>query len=136
VSELRSQCGKLQVLDRLLTSLRSQGHKVVLFSQMARMLDLLDYYLSEQDIQCRKFDGSTAWADRQKYITGEGRGRAVPAFFFFSFFLFPALFVLLFPFNLILIVAISDQPSSFFDDKYAILYPQSSTRTPRCPCSC
>lgn len=48
---LRAQCGKLQLLDRLLEGLLPKGHKVLIFSQMARMLDLLDYYLAEQGIE-------------------------------------------------------------------------------------
>ena len=39
------QCsGKLVCLDKLLTRLRREGHKVLLFSQMVRMLDILADY--------------------------------------------------------------------------------------------
>ena len=37
--------GKLVVLDQMLAYLRSKGHKVLLFSQMTRMLDILQDYL-------------------------------------------------------------------------------------------
>ena len=34
--------GKLDVLDRLLTKLKAKGHRVVIFSQFTRMLDIVD----------------------------------------------------------------------------------------------
>ena len=37
---------KLVLVDRLLSSLHSAGHKVLLFSQMKRMLDILQDYLT------------------------------------------------------------------------------------------
>ena len=38
--------GKLAVLDRLLTKLIAKGHRVVLFSQWNRVLDILEDFLS------------------------------------------------------------------------------------------
>lgn len=38
--------GKLVVIDQLLTHLRATGHKVLVFSQMTRMLDILQDYLN------------------------------------------------------------------------------------------
>ena len=38
--------GKMKVLDQLLTALLERGHKVLIFSQMTRMLDILGDYLS------------------------------------------------------------------------------------------
>ena len=37
--------GKLAVLDKLLIRLRETGHRVLIFSQMVRMLDILAEYL-------------------------------------------------------------------------------------------
>ena len=37
--------GKLLLLDKMLTYLKSAGHKVLLFSQMTHMLDILQDYL-------------------------------------------------------------------------------------------
>ncbi len=34
-------CGKLQVLETLLRRRRDEGHRVLIFTQMARMLDIL-----------------------------------------------------------------------------------------------
>ena len=42
--------GKLQLLDRLLVRLQQTGHRVLIFSQMVRMLDILVEYLGENFI--------------------------------------------------------------------------------------
>ena len=34
--------GKLKLMDRMLTRLRQDGHKVLVFSQMTRMLDIME----------------------------------------------------------------------------------------------
>lgn len=38
--------GKLVLLDKLLTRLRERGNRVLIFSQMVRMLDILADYLT------------------------------------------------------------------------------------------
>jgi len=37
-------CGKMVILDKLLPKLRVQGSRVLIFSQMTRMLDILEDY--------------------------------------------------------------------------------------------
>lgn len=37
--ELVKQCGKMQLLDRLLTRLKAGGHKVLIFSQVTEPVD-------------------------------------------------------------------------------------------------
>uniref|UniRef100_A0A061RSK4 Atp-dependent dna helicase ddm1-like n=1 Tax=Tetraselmis sp. GSL018 TaxID=582737 RepID=A0A061RSK4_9CHLO len=66
--ELKQQCGKLQLLDRLLTKLFAGGHKVLIFSQMTKMLDLLDHYLEESGVRAARIDGSVQWEDRKRWI--------------------------------------------------------------------
>lgn len=39
---LVSDAGKLYVLDTLLQRLKSEGHRVLIYSQMTRMIDLLE----------------------------------------------------------------------------------------------
>ena len=40
--------GKFKVLDRMLTKLYAEGHKVLIFSQMTKLLDILqDYCVSK-----------------------------------------------------------------------------------------
>ena len=38
-------CGKLKVLDQMINELVERGHKILVFSQMTRMLDILGDYL-------------------------------------------------------------------------------------------
>jgi SNF2 family DNA or RNA helicase len=37
--------GKLQLLDKLLIKLKADNHRVLIFSQMKRVLDILEDYL-------------------------------------------------------------------------------------------
>ena len=46
--ELVAQCGKFRLLDRLMTKLRAKGHKVLIFSQMTRMLDLIESFFEQR----------------------------------------------------------------------------------------
>ena len=43
--------GKLHLLDQMLTFLYQNGHKVLLFSQMTHMLDILQDYLGYRGIK-------------------------------------------------------------------------------------
>lgn len=57
--------GKLRVLDKLLPKLQEQGSRVLIFSQMTRVLDILeDYCLWKQYHYCR-LDGQTPHEERQ-----------------------------------------------------------------------
>ena len=40
------KCGKLKVLDQMLDELLKRGHKMLIFSQMTRMMDILGDYLN------------------------------------------------------------------------------------------
>lgn len=61
-------CGKLVILDKLLPKLREQDSRVLIFSQMTRMLDILeDYCLWRQYKYCR-LDGQTPHEDRNRQI--------------------------------------------------------------------
>ncbi|XP_020108708.1 protein CHROMATIN REMODELING 5 isoform X2 [Ananas comosus] len=51
--------GKLVILDKLLIRLRETNHRVLIFSQMVRMLDILAEYLSLRGFQFQRLDGST-----------------------------------------------------------------------------
>ncbi|XP_064456046.1 lymphoid-specific helicase-like [Ornithodoros turicata] len=56
--------GKLRLLDAMLLQLRKRGHKVLLFSQMTRMLDLLEEYCALRNFQYCRLDGDTRSEDR------------------------------------------------------------------------
>jgi SNF2 family DNA or RNA helicase len=72
---LVSVCGKLQFLDQLLPALRARGNRVLIFSQMTRVLDVLEDYLelrgmrnSETETNYCRIDGSTKSDDRARQI--------------------------------------------------------------------
>ncbi|KAH9790087.1 protein chromatin remodeling 5 [Citrus sinensis] len=51
--------GKLVILDKLLVRLHETKHRVLIFSQMVRMLDILAEYMSYKGFQFQRLDGST-----------------------------------------------------------------------------
>eukprot|EP01133_Synstelium_polycarpum_P017185 gene17185-20476_t len=50
--------GKLILLDKLLVRLKETGHRVLIFSQMVRMLDILADYLKGRGFLFQRLDGS------------------------------------------------------------------------------
>ncbi|KAK2190804.1 hypothetical protein NP493_68g04006 [Ridgeia piscesae] len=56
--------GKLVLIDHLLTYLKAGGHKVLLFSQMTRMLDILQDYLGYRGYTYERLDGSVRGEER------------------------------------------------------------------------
>lgn len=55
---------KMMVLDKLLKRLRAQGSRVLIFSQMSRLLDILEDYCVFREYNYCRIDGSTAHEDR------------------------------------------------------------------------
>ncbi|KAJ3105782.1 hypothetical protein HK100_003822, partial [Physocladia obscura] len=51
--------GKMVLLDKLLARLKESGHRVLIFSQMVRLLDILQDYLSMSGYRFQRLDGST-----------------------------------------------------------------------------
>ena len=51
--------GKMQIRDRMLKRLKAKGHRVVIFSQFTRMLDIVDDYLSLRGYGYCRLDGNT-----------------------------------------------------------------------------
>ncbi|KAK9053416.1 hypothetical protein SSX86_030050 [Deinandra increscens subsp. villosa] len=51
--------GKLVILDKLLDRLHETNHRVLIFSQMVKMLDILAEYLSIKGFKYQRLDGST-----------------------------------------------------------------------------
>jgi SWI/SNF-related matrix-associated actin-dependent regulator of chromatin subfamily A member 5 len=56
--------GKMVILDRLLKRMKAQGSRVLIFSQMSRVLDILEDYCLMREFQYCRIDGSTAHEDR------------------------------------------------------------------------
>eukprot|EP00116_Pleurobrachia_bachei_P003386 sb/3463648/ len=64
--ELLKSSGKLLLLDRLLRALFARNHKVLIFSTMTKLLDIVGDYLSLEDIAHSRLDGSMSFADRDE----------------------------------------------------------------------
>ena len=60
--------GKMILIDKLLPKLRKDGHKVLIFSQMVRVLDILEDYLIYKNYPTERIDGSTGEIERQTAI--------------------------------------------------------------------
>ena len=65
---LISDCAKLKKLDELLKKLIAEDHRVLIFCQMTRMLDILEEYMSKRKYTYFRMDGSTQIADRRDMI--------------------------------------------------------------------
>ncbi|KAL0484733.1 hypothetical protein AKO1_011648 [Acrasis kona] len=59
---------KFQLLIKMLDRLKKSGHKVLIFSLMTRMLDVLEDYLVLTKYKYCRLDGSVAQQDRQESI--------------------------------------------------------------------
>lgn len=62
--EILRASGKFELLDRLLPKLQKTDHRVLLFSQMTRLLDILEIYLNFQGFKYLRLDGTTKTEDR------------------------------------------------------------------------
>jgi SWI/SNF-related matrix-associated actin-dependent regulator of chromatin subfamily A member 5 len=65
---LVENCGKMVVLDKLLKRLHEKGLRVLLFTQMTRILDLMEDYLVMRKFNYCRIDGNTTYEDREAYI--------------------------------------------------------------------
>ena len=62
---IQYDCGKLQSLDRLLRNLKTGNHRVLIFTQMTRMLDVLEAFLNFHGHIYLRLDGTTKVDQRQ-----------------------------------------------------------------------
>ncbi|XP_043930139.1 chromatin-remodeling ATPase INO80 [Protopterus annectens] len=65
---LITDSGKLYALDHLLTRLKSQGHRVLIYSQMTRMIDLLEEYMVYRQHTYMRLDGSSKISERRDMV--------------------------------------------------------------------
>lgn len=62
---LQYDCGKLQALDRLLRKLQAGGHRALIFTQMTKVLDILERFLNIHGHKYLRLDGATKVEQRQ-----------------------------------------------------------------------
>ncbi|KAG7394336.1 DNA excision repair protein ERCC-6 [Phytophthora boehmeriae] len=63
-----SASGKMIVLEKVLTMWKSQGHRVLIFTQTRSMLDILESFMSRLGHTCCRLDGTTGVAERQSRL--------------------------------------------------------------------
>ncbi|XP_077677249.1 lymphoid-specific helicase isoform X4 [Eretmochelys imbricata] len=64
--DLVKNSGKFLLLDRMLPELKKRGHKVLLFSQMTLMLDILMDYCYLRNYKFSRLDGSMSYTEREE----------------------------------------------------------------------
>ncbi|KAH8091317.1 chromatin remodeling factor [Aureococcus anophagefferens] len=74
--------GKLALLDAMLLKLKARGHRVLVFSQMTKMLDVLGEYCALRQFAYERLDGDTAARDRARRIDRFNAAAADRAFLF------------------------------------------------------
>lgn len=60
--------GKMVLLDKLLARLKADGHRVLIFSQMVRLLDIMSDYMNYRGYQYQRLDGTIGSDARKKSI--------------------------------------------------------------------
>ncbi|XP_072281166.1 chromodomain-helicase-DNA-binding protein 4 isoform X2 [Pyxicephalus adspersus] len=67
-SALIKGAGKLLLLQKMLRNLKDNGHRVLIFSQMTKMLDLLEDFLEHEGYKYERIDGGITGNMRQEAI--------------------------------------------------------------------
>jgi helicase SWR1 len=79
-SLLQYDCGKLQELDKLMDKCRYGDHRILIFTQMTKILDILEIWLSLNGFSYLRLDGSTRVEDRQSLTEKFNRDVRIKAF--------------------------------------------------------
>ncbi|XP_061597438.1 chromodomain-helicase-DNA-binding protein 4a isoform X2 [Cololabis saira] len=67
-SALTKSSGKLTLLQKMMRKLKEGGHRVLVFSQMTKMLDLLEDFLENEGYKYERIDGGITGGMRQEAI--------------------------------------------------------------------
>ena len=65
---LVQNCGKMALLDKLLVRLHERGHRVLLFTQMTRVLDIMEDYMVMRRYKYCRIDGNRSYEEREDSI--------------------------------------------------------------------
>lgn len=60
--------GKLAKLDAVLTELKANGHRVLVYFQMTRMIDLMEEYLAFRQYKYLRLDGASTISERRDMV--------------------------------------------------------------------
>jgi len=70
----------MQLLKDLLPKLVEENHRILIFSQWTRILDLLTVLCEDIDMEYLRLDGSTPVKERQDYIDQYNKDPRIPIF--------------------------------------------------------
>lgn len=56
--------GKFELLDRIIPKLIKTGHRMLIFTQMTQLIDILEYFLKYRGIKVLRLDGATKLEER------------------------------------------------------------------------
>lgn len=62
--DLFRSSGKFELLDRIFPKLRMSNHRVLMFCQMTRLMDIMEDYLKWKDLRYLRLDGTTKSEER------------------------------------------------------------------------
>ncbi|GAC97746.1 hypothetical protein PHSY_005333 [Pseudozyma hubeiensis SY62] len=79
-SLLQYDCGKLQQLDILMRRLKEGNHRILIFTQMTRVLDILESFLNNHGYRYLRLDGATKVESRQALTEKFNRDPRITAF--------------------------------------------------------
>merc|ERR1712001_763604 len=68
VKAMTKACGKLVLLSKMLRKLKAENHRVLIFSQMTKLLDLLEDFLEGEGYKYERIDGGITGTLRQDAI--------------------------------------------------------------------
>lgn len=77
---LQYDCGKLQRLAVLLRDLTAEGHRALIFTQMTRVLDILEQFLNMHGYRYMRLDGATKVEQRQALTERFNNDDKIPVF--------------------------------------------------------
>jgi chromodomain-helicase-DNA-binding protein 1 len=65
---ITTSSGKMMLLDKLLTKLREEDHRVLIFTQLVSMLNILNDYLQMKGYKFQRLDGTVSSSNRRQAI--------------------------------------------------------------------
>ena len=72
--------GKMMLLDQLVPELIRRGHRLLIFSQMTSMLDIIEDYLNMRSVEFCRIDGSTSQPEREVQMKKFKESTQIPVF--------------------------------------------------------
>lgn len=69
MEKIINDSGKMLVMDQLLKKLKAEGHRVLIYFQMTKMIDIAEEYLAYRQYQYLRLDGSVNISQRRDMVS-------------------------------------------------------------------